>query len=58
MWRILPNITLRLTWWKFCADVENVEEVFEEGMDENLIMLKMLLNRLVFWSERRCADGV
>ena len=48
MWRILPSITLRLTLWKFCSDVENVEEVFEEGMDENLIILKMLLNRLVF----------
>jgi hypothetical protein len=25
-------------------DVENVEEVFEEGMDDNLIMMKMLPN--------------
>jgi hypothetical protein len=26
------------------VDVENVEEEFEEGMDENLIMLKVLPN--------------
>ena len=29
---------------EICVDVENVEKVFEEGMDENLNMLKMLPN--------------
>ena len=40
MWRILLNITMRLTWWKFCADVENVEEVFEEVIETNLITIR------------------